>query len=326
MAQTRTQIGEVIASLNAGDEVRVTWLKSGNTSVETGKVWDPPTSAYWGLGPDLLNPADLELVGIRVTKRVAILAPEPPVGSVAVFGRNDGAVLNAYKRLKQGWYATGDTTALTWPVIVAFLGSPIQTFQPGKVPEKPTINSVVPGDGSFTVNATLGADNGSSIEDVQVRMVFAIPGDPYDDTGWLPTGQTTGTFTINTATNGTLYTVRIRTINGRGASAESNAKSVIAGTPSAPTITAITPGDASASVAFTAPSSANGGTISNYEYCVRDDTDEVDTWVPASPADITSPLPISGLGNGIEYSIKIRALNEFGAGLESNAVSVTPAA
>jgi hypothetical protein len=324
MAQTREQISNIIASLNAGDEVRVTWLKSDNTSVETGKVWNPPDSPYWGLGPDLLNPTDLQLVGIRVVKRSTVLTPEPPLGSVAVFGKNDGATLFAVKRLKRGWYSAGDNTALPWLIFIIAYGQPIQTFEPGKVPAKPTIDSVIPGDASLTINLTLGADNGSAIEEIQYNLAFAIPGDPYDQTGWQGTGKTSGPITVSNLTNGTLYEVKVRSLNGRGASPESNMISVLAGTPNAPTIGVITPGNESASVAFTAPTSIGAGAITNYQYQVKEGED-VGAWTTLSPADTTSPITVTGLENGTAYSIRIRAVNASGAGLASAYATVIPA-
>ena len=92
-----------------------------------------------------------------------------------------------------------------------------------------------------------------------------------------------------------------------------------ANTPSAPTITSATPGNGSASIAFTAPSSDGGATITNYEYQL-----DGGGWSLRSPASAVSPLVISGLTNGQSYSVKIRAVNTAGSGTESGATSVTP--
>jgi hypothetical protein len=85
MAQSREDIQKVIASLREGDTVRVQWDDNGNLSTETGQVWDAPGTNFFGLGPDLLNPTDKELVGIKVTKRAPVSPPirQPAVGAVA---------------------------------------------------------------------------------------------------------------------------------------------------------------------------------------------------------------------------------------------------
>gem|GEM_PF-3488904 len=96
----------------------------------------------------------------------------------------------------------------------------------------------------------------------------------------------------------------------------------VATAPTAPTISSITPGDGSLSVAFTAPSSDGGATISNYQFS----TDNGGTFTAFSPAQTTSPLSITGLANGTEYSVQIKAVNNVGAGAASASVNGTPVA
>jgi titin len=77
-----------------------------------------------------------------------------------------------------------------------------------------------------------------------------------------------------------------------------------------------TPANGSASIAFTA--GADGGAaITKYQYQLGSGswTDAVGT---------TSPITISGLTNGTNSSIKLRAVNSAGDGAASDAVSVTP--
>lgn len=89
--------------------------------------------------------------------------------------------------------------------------------------------------------------------------------------------------------------------------------------PAAPTITSITPGNSSLSVAFTA--GADGGSaITNYKYS----TDNGVSYTAVSPAATTSPIVITGLTNGTTYNVKIRAVNAVGDGAESTASSGTP--
>jgi len=96
----------------------------------------------------------------------------------------------------------------------------------------------------------------------------------------------------------------------------------------APTITAITAGDTSLSVAFSA-GAANGSTISSYQYS----TDNGSTWKARASGTTASPITIttvsasgSALVNAITYQVRIRAVNGAGNGDSSTAVSATPTA
>jgi LPXTG-motif cell wall-anchored protein len=91
------------------------------------------------------------------------------------------------------------------------------------------------------------------------------------------------------------------------------------GAPAAPTITGITCGSQVLSVAFTA-GSANGGTITNYEYS----TDGGSTFTAVSPSATTSPIAISGLVNGTDYSVVLRAVTSTKTGVDSTVVTGTP--
>ena len=89
-------------------------------------------------------------------------------------------------------------------------------------------------------------------------------------------------------------------------------------TPSAPTITAISTSNGSATVTFTAPTSNGGTPITNYEYTI-DGTN----WIAFSPVEISSPVTITGLTNGSTYPIQLRAVNAVGSGAPSNILSAT---
>ena len=128
--------------------------------------------------------------------------------------------------------------------------------------------------------------------------------------------------------NGTTYQVKLRAVNAVGNGTASSAVSVavprVAG---APTALVVTPGNAQASIAFTAPASDGGATITNYQYS----TDNGTTWKAFSPADATTPVVITtrsdaatALVNGTTYQVKLRAVNAAGNGTASSAVPVTP--
>jgi YHYH protein/Fibronectin type III domain len=90
--------------------------------------------------------------------------------------------------------------------------------------------------------------------------------------------------------------------------------------PGAPTIGAATAGDASASIAFTAPSSDGGATITGYTATCAGGT------AAATGTATASPVSVSGLTNGTAYSCSVTAANSVGTGAASGTVSVAPVA
>jgi len=102
---------------------------------------------------------------------------------------------------------------------------------------------------------------------------------------------------------------------------KSRAVTLVAPPPGAPTGLSAVAGDGNAVISFTA-GSANGGTISNYQYSI----DAGSTYTALSPTVAVSPITIAPLTNGVTYSILLKAVNSGGlASTASAAVSVTPA-
>ncbi len=137
---------------------------------------------------------------------------------------------------------------------------------------------------------------------------------------WAATGSAETSTTVVGLVNGTGYVFRVRAINSAGASQPSAQSAAVTPrtVPGAPTITAVSGGNASLDVSFTQPSNG-GSTVTNYEYRLDDGP-----WVTRSPASAASPLLITGLVNDRAYSVRIRAINAVGTGTESAPATGTP--
>ena len=220
-----------------------------------------------------------------------------------------------------GWgYA--DSTTVKWiydnrgpdvqrPIYVM---SGILTVPVYAAPGAPTLGTITPGHGQLTVAYTAGADNGAPITNYEYSLNSGV---------WTSATSTANPLVITGLGNGVSYTVAIRAVNAGGgglASATSDPVTTLLAVPTAPTITAITGGNGSLSVAFTAPSSDGDATITNYKYS----TDNGGTYTAVSPASAASPILISGLTNGTTYQVKILAVTLNGDGAPSTAVSGTP--
>lgn len=138
--------------------------------------------------------------------------------------------------------------------------------------------------------------------------------------------STATTKAVTGLTNGSTYIFQVRAIssNDNGvttATGDWSASSapVTLGTPESPSALQGTGGDTEISLAFTAPSS-DISPITRYEYSLDGGTN----WITTSPALATSPVILSGLTNGQQYTIKLRAVNAFGASIPAtSAATVT---
>ncbi len=183
-------------------------------------------------------------------------------------------------------------------------------------PAAPTITGITPGDQQLSVAFTAGSTGGSAITNYKYST---DGGSNFTD---VSPAATTSPILITGLTNGTAYNLQIKAVNAIGdGTATASTSGTPRTTPSAPTITTITPGNELLSVAFTA--GADGGSaITNYKYSI----DNGANFITRSPASTASPLVISGLTNATAYDVKLLAINVAGDGAASTAVSGTPEA
>jgi len=258
-------------------------------------------------------------------------------GSVAfTLSGNGGSAVTDYEyRLNAGswsaWISAGTTTS---PLVVANLvngtaydvqiravniagagnGSSSSSVTPFSSPGAPTITGVAAGRGQVIVSFAAGVTGGSAITNYQ----YSTDG----GTTWvaLSPASTSSPFTVTGLADATTYNIQIKAVNIAGAGAASSAISATTwGVPAAPTIVSSTARDGALDVSFT--SGANGGDpVTNYEYSI----DGGATWITRNPVSIVSPIAITGLTNGTNYSVQIRSVNSVGTSSASATATLKP--
>ena len=122
---------------------------------------------------------------------------------------------------------------------------------------------------------------------------------------------------------GSSYTFTVVATNAQGnsaASAASNSIAIAATAPNAPTIGTATMSGTTASVAFTAPANTGGATITGYTVTPTPAT------TPATFTGTSSPIPVTGLIAGNNYSFTVTATNSVGTSAASAASNSVQAA
>ena len=188
--------------------------------------------------------------------------------------------------------------------------SPSNAIVPVGAPGAPTSAYATAGNGQATIAFSAPTSTGGT--SITGYTVTASPG------GQTAPGSSSP-ITVSGLTNGTSYTFTVTATNSVGTSSVSSTSNAVTpkGTPSAPTSTYATAGNAQATVSFSTPSNNGGASISYYT-------------LTASPGGqyITgygSPMTITGLTNGTSYTFTVTATNSVGASPSSSASNaVTP--
>jgi len=194
---------------------------------------------------------------------------------------------------------------------------------PAAVPSAPTIGTVTAGSASATITWTAPASNGSAITGYTIRVY-----DGATTTVLNALSASAGTTSLNVTglTNGAAYSFDVAATNAVGtgpASARSNV--VTPASPSAvPTIGIATPGNASATVTWTPPTTS-GSPITGYK--IRVFVGASTTVLKALGASATATsLTVTGLTNGTSYTFDVAAITTAGTGAASaRSAPVTPA-
>jgi hypothetical protein len=183
---------------------------------------------------------------------------------------------------------------------------------PYSVPNAPSIYALTPNDGSVDISFSVPAfDGGNTITD----YVYSTDGSIYTSMGQ----STNALFRISPLTNGVSYTVFIKAVNERGASAASSGVQTIPySVPNAPSIYRLTPNDGSVDISFAVPAFDGGNTITDYLY-------STDGTTYASMGQSTNAIyRITPLTNGVSYTVFIKAVNARGNSAASSSISAIP--
>lgn len=220
--------------------------------------------------------------------------------------------------------ATGLTNGVsyTFTVVAAnAVGSgpasgPSNPVTPATVPDAPTGITATPGNTQASVQWTPPVMNGGS--PITSYRVTSSPSGFVVNTA---DGATTAAL-LTGLTNGVAYTFTVQALNAIGpsvASAPSAPVTPIA-VPDPPTNVSATPGNAQATVRWTAPLNTGGSPLTGFNVT----SSPGGIVVSAGPA--ATQVNVTGLTNGTAYSFTVVATNATGPGLPSMATNVvTPA-
>ncbi len=129
-------------------------------------------------------------------------------------------------------------------------------------------------------------------------------------------------FTLTLAADSVTDTATTPNMGPAEATSVTGTATATAAPPGAPTGLTAEAGDATVTLAWTAPGATGGADITGYEYRVKAGTGEYGAWIVAT----TSPVTVAGLTNDTAYFFEVRAVNSGGESEASDEVTATPTA
>ncbi len=282
--------------------------------------------------------------------------PEPPVLTVDVgdgqvtlnweAASANGSTISWYEYRKRrgsgswsGWSTVAGYSSARTKTVTGLTNGTVYTFEvrakngvgygaaasksatPAGVPGTPGSLSAVRGDEQVSLSWTAASDNGSSIQ----RYEYRKRSGSGSWSGWSTVAgySSARTRTVTGLTNGTVYTFEVRAKNGVGYGAAASKSATPAGVPGTPGSLSAVRGDEQVSLSWTA-ASANGSTISWYEYRKRSGSGSWSGWSTVAGYSSARTRTVTGLTNGTVYTFEVRAKNGVGYGPAASK-SATPA-
>ena len=202
---------------------------------------------------------------------------------------------------------------------------------PGPAPQAPVGLRATGGDRSVTLTWAYGG-SGPPITRWQVcQKNNANPcGDVATGQGWTDiahSGPDTRGHTVGNLVNGTAYTFLVRAWNDKGRGARAQAAPAAPGAaPDTPARVRAMAGSRWATVVVTAPNDDGGSPVMGYEIRHRGAGGAWSAWETTSRAgtEATTTATVSGLTNGVAYTLEVRAVNAHGPGIAATVAQVLP--
>ncbi len=184
----------------------------------------------------------------------------------------------------------------------------VKPSAPPNAPGPPQSVTAKPGNGRDTVTWLVPlSDSGSAI------TLYTVTSNPDGKTC-----TTTGGLSCvdSGLTNGTSYTFTVTATNsaGTGVASQPSAIAIPLGAPGVPAISSAAPGNGQVTVSWTAPSSNGGAAITLYTVAAVTASGSVPSGTPCAWS--TGPLTcsVTGLTNGMAYTVSVTAKNSVGTG------------
>ena len=204
---------------------------------------------------------------------------------------------------------------------------------PAVAPDAPTDLSASYGDGQISLSWTAPSSSGSSaITHYEYRYATGRSSNHSAFTDWESTDSTDTSYVVTGLTNGTQHLLQVRAVNSELASSASNTAFQTplapAVAPESPTDLSASYGDGQISLSWTAPSSSGSSTITHYEYRYATghypNHSAFTDWESTDSTDTS--YVVTGLTNGTQHLLQVRAVNSERASSASNTAFQTPLA
>ncbi|WP_410816491.1 putative Ig domain-containing protein [Micromonospora sp. 050-3] len=316
----QTQSTVTASSIDANPGISTTTVVGTPPATPSGITVSPATSTIAGgvavtVGGTNIAGATAIEIGTTAQQQAGtpvVLLPCPSGPAAGCFTVNANGTLSISSMPARSSAATVNVTVVTRGVAAA--ASYVYT----DVPATPVAPTATAGLASATVTWTAPASNGSPITSyivTPIRNGVAQTPITYD--------ASTTSRVISGLTVGANYTFTVAAVNSIGTSATSPASTAVVpyAVPGAPTITAASAGDSSATLTWTAPN-ANSSPITSY--VVTPYINGV-AQTPQTFASAATTQTVTGLTPGTAYTFTVTARNAGGAGPPSaQSAPVTP--